>query len=192
MKPSVRNALIGFAVTVAVSFVLGFFGGGAYSALLGVILGIATWYILMNLSGNRSTRTIATADRDALLAQPPPSGSAIVYVARQGFAGGMAGFDIVLDGEQVAQLKSPQMTRLVVTPGAHTLRAGPGGFAGTQNRPAEHDFVVAADETAVFVVRVSRGLAQNQCVVEPGAMTTILSMPMVAAEQNVGTASASS
>lgn len=92
-----------------------------YSALLGGILGLATWYILMNLSGNRPTRTMAPADRAALLAEPPPSGSAIVYVARQVFSGGMAGFDIVLDGEQVAQLKSPQSTRLIVAPDAHTL-----------------------------------------------------------------------
>lgn len=48
----------------------------------------------------------------------------------------------------------------------------------------------------MFIVRVKRGMAQNQCVIErsdAGSMSMLLSStPMVAAEPNVGTASASS
>jgi hypothetical protein len=187
MSVKVRNALIGFAVAFLVSLVLGVLGAGTSAGLLGMMLGIFTWYILSNLSSNRKVANVPDADRLAALSAPPPPGYGLVYVYREGFIGMAVGFDVALDGVTVAQLKSPRFTRLVVPSGSHSLAGGPKGFAGAQNKIGVTSFTLAAGETQVYRLKSQMGMLQNSVAVTPepnpaSILPKFAAMTMVAPE----------
>ncbi len=191
MSATVRNALIGFAVAFFVSLVLAFLGAGSYIGLWGTLSGVFTWGILSNLSNNRKVTNVSDSDRLAALATAPPSGCGLVYVYREGFLGRAVGFDVVLDGIVVAQLKSPRFTRLVVPAGSHTLAGGPKGFAGAQNRMGSTGFSLSAGETQVFGFKTKMGAWQNTILVAPEAnpeaiLPKFRTMTMVAPDTRAG------
>ncbi len=166
MSTQLRNVIIGLGVTFTLAFLGVFAGGGGISVVPATIIGVGVWYYLSSVAGNRQVPTMSTAQRDAALASMPPAGGGFVYVYRDGLSGNFLGFDVVLDGQTVAQLKSPRFTQLAVLAGSHQLSVGPTGFGGTQNKAVPTTFAIEAGETVVFAARVNRGMAQNTVVLD--------------------------
>ena len=115
---------------------------------------------------------------------------ALLYVYREGFMGKQLGFDVLVDGQPAAQLKSPRFVRLVLVPGEHVLTVGTTGFAASQNKAASTSLSAVAGETVVLKAFVERGMAQNsiQLVREANpaaALGKLASIPMVVPEQKV-------
>ena len=189
MSLQVRNALIGFGVAFVISFGLKFAGGGNISIVPAMVLGMFTWYFLSNVANNRKVQSVPDAERDAMLASSPSAGSGFVYVYRDGFMGKAVGMDVVVDSQQVAQLKSPRFTRLVLPAGDHTLAAGPKGFSGAQNKAAATAFALGEGETIVFALRLKAGMVQNSVTLEREAdarvaLSRLRLMTMVAPDEN--------
>ena len=167
MTKYVPALVTGFVVCVAISFVLGFAAsasGQPPSApiwLPGLIFGAITAFGMANLVGTKGSKAATPAQKEAALAFRAEPGQALLIVFREGFVGKAVGLNLVLDGVAVAQLKSPRFTALSIPPGAHTLSAGFGGLAASQNRPVEEAFTAIAGEVAAFRAVMSMGMAKN-------------------------------
>jgi hypothetical protein len=196
----IKNLLIGFAVTFAagVGFgLLDYFSGSSSSTsvVLPVVLGFFTFLILQMLSGNRKEARVDDAARQSSLSAPAPAGEALLYIYREGFVGKAVGWNVSLDGKALAQLRSPRFTQTTITPGRHTLAVSLGGFAGTQNKPAETTFDSQPGEVIVFAMKTKMGALANTIFFvrepdTPTALQKLSKMPMVAAERTAGTAAA--
>ena len=186
MSKEWRNGLIGFAVAFVFCMLLAVSGAPLSTAYVAPIgFGVAIWFILSQLSNNRSVKNVRDADRNELLAAPPPAGAGLVYVYREGFVGKAVGFDVAFDGTIVAQLKSPRFTRLVALPGQHTLAAGPKSVTGLQPKAVATSFVIAAGEVIVYALHMQMGMVQNAVTVQrelspEAAMGRLRTMTMVA------------
>ena len=162
MSKGLRNGIIAAGVILVISVGLGALGASSISVMATSCgIGAVVWYILQNLSGNRAVSSVTSAERARLLAEPPPPGQALIYVYREGFVGRAVGYDVVLDFVRVAQLKSPRCTRVVVSPGDHTLAANPPGFAGTQSKAGSIAFTIQPGETIVFALKLRVGMVQG-------------------------------
>jgi hypothetical protein len=153
-------------IGVAVAFVTGLvfrllFGPGLTFTLYAGFIGAFTAYILANLAGNRKVAAASPAERDAALGFQAPEGKALAYLYREGFVAMAAGMNLSVDGREVAQLKSPRFTRLVVSPGTHALAAAFGGLAGAQSKAARYDLSVTAGEVVVLKLGAAMGLVQG-------------------------------
>lgn len=192
----IKNVLIGFAVAFVAGLGLGFLDSVAGSSsettfIVPVVLGILIFFILQMRSGNRKEVRVDAASQQSLLATPAPTGQALLYVYREGFMGKAVGWNILLDGSALAQLRSPRFTQTVLDPGSHTLAVTLGGFAGTQNKPAEVTFQVEAGEVIVIAVKSKMGALSNTLFFvreqdAPATLQKLSKMPMVAAQRAAG------
>ncbi len=100
-------------------------------ALIGrVVGGVLVW---RNLQTNRKVADATPEQRTEALQYTPPPGKAALYVFRNQFVGRAVGINVMIDGREVAQIKSPRFTRLLITPGAHRIA----GYTGTNKKPAD-------------------------------------------------------
>lgn len=154
-------AILFFMVSAGVAGVLAF---GFLRALLGnetllmvgvlslVIVGVI---IVRNLQTNRK-ETPATIDQrnEALRFEPVP-GKAVLYVFRNQFVGRAVGVNVLIDGHEAAQIKSPRFTRIVLTPGSHRIA----GYVGTNKKPTDGEGTeLVANAGDIYVAK---------CEVEP-------------------------
>lgn len=167
MTKYVPAVVTGFVVCVALSFVLGFAASASTQPLgvpiwlPGLIFGAITTFGMANLVGTKGSKAATPAQKEAALAFRAEPGQALLIVFREGFVGKAVGLNLVLDGVAVAQLKSPRFTALSIAPGAHTLSAGFGGLAASQNRPVEEAFTATAGDLVAFRAVMSMGMAKN-------------------------------
>lgn len=166
MSKTVRNSIISLAIVVVLSGLLGFLGTPSVSTIvLPLLLGAFTFYLLQMLSGNKTEIQATPAERQAALAVVPAVGTALVYIYRDGFVGKALGIDVVIDGQPIAQLKSPRFVALTLDAGAHMINAGPKGFAASQAKSGEIAFNAASGETIVFYLTMSLGAIKNSVVI---------------------------
>lgn len=172
MNTTVKWALIGFAVAVFVGFLMGFVEAatGAQFGFLKIMMasfaGVFTAFIGLNLSGNRRGVEVAPADARSALEGELPAGQGRLVVYREGFVGSMAGMNLSVDGQEVAQLKSPRYTVVRLSPGEHRLSAGFGGLAKAQNHQAQTEFVIREGQTIAYRAVVSMGAIKNNIRLE--------------------------
>lgn len=167
MNATAKWVLIGVGAALLISLFFGLISGpkgvdfGWTPPLFAVFVGVITAFIGLNLSGNR--REVAVAPMEAWEAVetvlPPGQGRLIVY--REGVVGSMAGMNLSVDGQEVAQLKSPRFTVVRLAPGEHRLTAGFGGLAKAQNHAAQTEFVVREGQSVVYRAVVGMGLIRN-------------------------------
>ena len=108
--------------------------GGELMLIVGLLALVAVGVVVIrNLQTNRK-ETQATIDQrnDALRFAPVP-GKAVLYVFRNQFVGRAVGINVLIDGREAAQIKSPRFTRIVLTPGPHRIA----GYTGTNKKPAD-------------------------------------------------------
>ena len=178
MNAVLKWGLIGVGVAGLTALVIGFLESalgidfGLLTPLAGMFAGVFTAYIGLNLSGNRTTAVASGEDKAAALALSPPQGQALLIVFREGFVGSMAGMNLSVDGNEIAQLKSPQFTALALAPGQRTLRAGFGGLAGRQNNEAELAVSAAAGQVVAVRATLGMGAVKNTIRLEAVSEST--------------------
>lgn len=171
MNKIVVWAIVGGVVALVVSGGLSFMmaAAGARSGfapiMVGGFLGLFVAYIGGNLAGNRKTPAASGAQKDAALRLAPAAGEALLIVYREGFVGMAAGMNVLLDGQPVAQLKSPRFTALSIAPGDHGLQLGFGGLAKAQNRESEWRFTAAPGQVVAFRAAMAMGALKNSITV---------------------------
>jgi hypothetical protein len=99
-------------------------------ALIGVVA--AGVIVFRNLRTNRKVAEATFDQRDEALKFAPVAGKAVLYVFRNQFVGRAVGVNVLIDGREAAQLKSPRFTRVLLTPGSHRIA----GYTGTNKPPA--------------------------------------------------------
>ena len=115
-------------------------------ALIGLVIGGVI--VFRNLQTNRKVADATPEQRTEALTFEPIAGKAALYVFRNQFVGRAVGVNVLIDGREVAQLKSPRFTRILLTPGAHRIA----GYTGTNKKPADGEGVAlnaAAGEVLV-------------------------------------------
>ena len=100
-------------------------------ALIGLVVGGVI--VFRNLQTNRKVAEGTPQQRTEALSFAPASGKAVLYIFRNQFVGRAVGINVLIDGREVAQLKSPRFTRILLTPGAHRIA----GYTGTNKKPAD-------------------------------------------------------
>lgn len=108
-------------------------GDGIMSILALVGLGVGVVIVTRNLRTNRKVTDASVDQRTEALRFAPVPGKAALYVFRSQFVGRAVGINVLVDGRETAQLKSPRFTRILLTPGTHRLA----GYTGTNKRPAD-------------------------------------------------------
>ncbi|HYD89368.1 MAG TPA: hypothetical protein VEA80_17950 [Vitreimonas sp.] len=132
-----RNFIVyGLAALAGVMgyFVLRGLLGGELMLLVGLI-GLVVVGVIMfrNLRTNRKVAEATPEQRTQALAFTPDVGKAALYLFRNQFVGRAVGVNVLIDGREVAQLKSPRFTRILLAPGAHRIA----GYTGTNKRPED-------------------------------------------------------
>jgi hypothetical protein len=167
MKKYIPALVTGLIVDVTISFILGFMASvsgqptGLSTWMPGMIFGVITAFVMANLVGTKSAKAATPAQKAAALALHAEPGQVLVIVFREGFVGKAVGMNLMLDDRVVAQLKSPRFTALSISPGAHTLSAGFGGLAASQNRAVVEAFTAEAGAVVAFRAVMSMGMAKN-------------------------------
>ncbi|MBC7769482.1 MAG: hypothetical protein H7124_11910 [Phycisphaerales bacterium] len=100
-------------------------------ALIGVVIGGVI--VFRNLKTNRKVAEATPEQRTQALAFAPAPDRAALYLFRNQFIGKAVGINVLIDGREVAQLKSPRFTRILLTPGAHRIA----GYTGTNKKPGD-------------------------------------------------------
>ena len=108
-------------------------GDGIMSILALVGLGVGMVIVTRNLRTNRKVTDASVDQRTEALRFTPVPGKAALYVFRSQFVGRAVGINVLVDGRETAQLKSPRFTRILLTPGTHRLA----GYTGTNQKPAD-------------------------------------------------------
>lgn len=122
-------------------------------ALLALIVGGVI--VFRNLQTNRKVAEATFEQRAEALSLAPVAGKAALYVFRNQFVGRAVGVNVLIDGREVAQLKSPRFSRILLSPGAHRIA----GYTGTNKAPAPGEGVeLIANAGEVYVAK---------CEVEP-------------------------
>jgi hypothetical protein len=138
-----------------------------------VVVGVV---IYRNLQTNRKVAEATPDQRAQALTFASATGKAVLYVFRNQFVGRAVGVNVVIDGQEAAQLKSPRFTRILLSPGAHRIA----GYTGTNNAPGPTDGIeLVANAGEVFVAK---------CEVEPqmvGASIKITPMTLDAARADL-------
>lgn len=164
---AIRAVIIGVIVAFVVSLAMAWLDAVAgqpdlpQEVLIGAVFGAITAYILGNLAGNRSIASASSADRASAIARTPPPGKMLLYVVREGFVAKMAGLNLSIDGRQVAQLKAPRFTLIVLPARQTTLGAAFGGLAGAQSKPNEIVLEPPANGLLVVKITIAMGLVQG-------------------------------
>jgi hypothetical protein len=154
-----RNLIVyGLAVLAGLVgyFLLRSLLGGEMMMILALIALVAGGVIIFrNLRTNRKVAEATLNQRDEALKFAPVPGKAVLYVFRNQFVGRAVGVNVVIDGREAAQLKSPRFTRILLTPGAHRIA----GYTGTNKPPAPGDGIeLIANAGEIYVAK---------CEVEP-------------------------
>jgi hypothetical protein len=172
VNKSVKPVIVGFIVTFVTAALLGFIGSlggvdpGFTPALVGMIFGAFTWYIMANLAGNLKAKAATPEAKAAAVALRPEPGKAMLIVFREGFVGKAAGLNVIVDGQPRAQLKSPRFTAIPLDPGSHEMETAFGALAGKQNCASHETFTVVAGDVVIFTAKVSMGALKNTISVE--------------------------
>jgi hypothetical protein len=134
-------------------------------ALIGIV--VAGVIVFRNLRTNRKVAEATFDQRDEALKFAPVAGKAVLYVFRNQFVGRAVGVNVLIDGREAAQLKSPRFTRILLTPGSHRIA----GYTGTNKTPAPGEGTeLIANAGEVYVAK---------CEVEPQMIgVTIKFTPM--------------
>ena len=132
-----RNLIVyGLAILVGLVgyFILRSLLGGEIMFVVALIaLAIGGVIVFRNLRTNRKVAEATFDQRDEALKFAPVVGKAVLYVFRNQFVGRAVGVNVLIDGREVAQLKSPRFTRVLLTPGSHRIA----GYTGTNKKPAD-------------------------------------------------------
>jgi hypothetical protein len=125
-----RNLIVyGLAVLAGLVayFVLRSLLGGEIMTILALVGVVAGGVIVFrNSKTNRKVAEATLDQRDQALKFAPVAGKAVLYVFRNQFVGRAVGINVMIDGREVAQLKSPRFTRLRFRPdhtGSPAIRA---------------------------------------------------------------------
>jgi hypothetical protein len=135
-------------------------------ALIGLVIGGVI--VFRNMRTNRKVAEATAAQRTEALAFAPVAGKAVLYVFRNQFVGRAVGINVLIDGREVAQLKSPRFTRIVLTPGAHRIA----GYTGTNKKPGDGDgfaFTAGAGDVLVMKCEVEAQMVGVTVKFTPGA-----------------------
>lgn len=100
-------------------------------ALIALVVGGVI--VFRNLQTNRKVAEATFDQRDEALRFAPAPGKAALYVFRNQFVGRAVGVNVLIDGREAAQIKSPRFTRILLSPGPHRIA----GYTGTNKKPAE-------------------------------------------------------
>lgn len=138
-------------IGVIAYFALRLLLGGEIMLIVALIgLAAAGVIIFRNLRTNRAVAEATPQQRVEALGFAPETGKAVLYIFRNQFVGRAVGVNIVIDGREAAQLKSPRFTRILLTPGVHRLA----GYTGTSKAPAPHGGVeLTANAGEVYVAK---------------------------------------
>ncbi len=148
-----------YLILVFVAVIIGWLGYGLLRALLGpeivmilslialVVVGVT---IFRNLQTNRQVTAATPQQRTEALQFAPVADKAVLYVFRNQFVGRAVGVNVLIDGREVAQIKSPRFIRVVLNPGAHTIA----GYTGTNKPPgAGEGDAIQANAGDVLIVK---------------------------------------
>ena len=125
-------------------------GDGIMSILALVGLGVGMVIVTRNLRTNRKVTDASVDQRTEALRFAPVPGKAALYVFRSQFVGRAVGINVLVDGRETAQLKSPRFTRILLTPGTHRLA----GYTGTNKKPADGEGVeLVANAGEIYVAK---------------------------------------
>src|ERR1035438_2173541 len=98
--PAIIAGVVGAVVmTILMSFVF----EGVTPLIYGIFTGAFVAYIFANLAGNKKLPIADAAETQAALQLKPPPGKALLVVYREGFVAKLAGLNIAVDGQAVAQ-----------------------------------------------------------------------------------------
>lgn len=181
MNQQLRAALISGAIIFGLSF-----GLSAVFAIAGKPWeGPMTWIIPTGiglslysvLSNNRRVPKADAATRTAALAFEPPPGAALLVVYRQGVNGTLAGIDVIVDDQTLAQLKSPRFTSIRLSPGPHHLEA-----KGSQTKRIG-PLVLDLRAGDVAFVQIKMGLGKMVLLRQDDPRPTLATMPYVEQER---------
>lgn len=107
--------------------------GGELMLIVALIaLAAGAVVVTRNLQTNRKVAEASFEQREEALRFTPVSDKGALYVFRNQYVGRAVGINVVVDGREAAQLKSPRFTRILLTPGAHRIA----GYTGTNKAPA--------------------------------------------------------
>lgn len=128
--------------------------GGDVMLVLALVGLVAVGVIVYrNLQTNRKVTQATPEQRAEALRFAPVAGKTALYIYRNQFVGRAVGLNVLIDGREVAQLKSPRFTRLVLTPGAHRIA----GYTGTNKKPGDGEgvaFTASAGEVLIMKTEV--------------------------------------
>lgn len=156
-------ALIGAVVGIFLLNVLRTYAGEGPVAILWIVIVVAVIVVVVrNLATNRRVPDAAPEVRTHALTFAPEPGKAALYVLRTQFVGKAVGVNVVVDGREVAQIKSPRFTRVLLAPGAHRLS----GYTGTSKKPG--------DDAGVALNAGAGELVFMKCEVEPQMIGSIV------------------
>lgn len=117
-------------------------------ALIGLVVGGVI--VFRNLKTNRKVADATPEQRAAALQFTAPVDKAALYVFRNQFVGRAVGINVMVDGREVAQLKSPRFTRILLTPGPHRIA----GYTGTNKKPVDNEgLAISAKAGEVLVLK---------------------------------------
>jgi len=122
--------LAGFAIYFVLRSVL---GGEIMFVVALIALVVGGVIVFRNLQTNRKVAEATFDQRDEALRFAPAPGKAALYVFRNQFVGRAVGVNVLIDGREAAQIKSPRFTRILLSPGPHRIA----GYTGTNKKPAE-------------------------------------------------------
>ncbi len=142
--------LAGFILYGVLRSILGFELMLAVSLIAVLVVGFVVY---RNLQTNRKVAEATPEQRAEALRFAPVEGKATLTIFRNQFVGRAVGLNVLIDGREIAQLKSPRFTRIVLTPGAHRIA----GYTGTNKKPGDSEglaFTASAGEVLVMKAEV--------------------------------------
>jgi hypothetical protein len=159
-----RNLLLYGAAVIVGLLVFGVLRSLLDPGIMGIItvIGLVVCGVVVyrNLQTNRKVADAAPEQRTQALSFTPEPGKAALYVFRNQFVGRAVGVNVMIDGREAAQLKSPRFTRILLSPGPHRIA----GYVGTNRAPAPTDGIeLVANAGDIYVAK---------CEVEPQMVGT--------------------
>jgi hypothetical protein len=180
MNKLLRHAVVAALAAVAIGTVLRLLSDfvnapdlGEAGWTLAAAIGIILFFIFYLRGANRRTATGDTEARERALAFACPADRALVYFVRSGLAGAAVGVDIRVDGQTVAQIKSPRFTCVTIAPGLRTLEACVGdGRSSLAPASAVMSATVTAGSVTLLHIGTRRSMLKTALVFEPWSIET--------------------
>ena len=148
-----------YLILMVIAVIVGWLAYGLLRALLGeeivllitlVALVVVGVVIYRNLQTNRKVTEATPQQRADALQFAPVADKAVLYVFRNQFVGRAVGVNVLIDGREVAQIKSPRFIRVLLTPGTHRIS----GVTGTNKSPgADEGDVITANAGDVLIFK---------------------------------------